>query len=200
MLSVAASSRGAARRRGFGRRVRIGAVDPRLTGHAGVSAVTEVDRVLGIGQALDAGIGRVKQRRRGCTAGELLVSMASAQVAGAEFHVGMDRRRADTAGQALEPVRTPASTTTAQLARRFTPEHLAGIEAGIGAVNRRVLALLPDNRREQLLAVATIDGGTTDVEVCGRRKQDAVYNFRGSGRIGRTSRFGPRAAPRWPRT
>jgi hypothetical protein len=51
MLSVAASSRGAARRRGFGRRVRIGAVDPRLTGHAGVAAVAELDRVLGIGEA-----------------------------------------------------------------------------------------------------------------------------------------------------
>ena len=178
MLSVVVA-RGAARRRGFGRRVRIGAVDPRLTGHAGVAAVTELDRVLGIGQALDAGIGQVKQRRRGCTAGELLVSMASAQLAGAEFLVGMDRRREDHAGQALEPVPTPASTTTVQLAQRFTPTHLAGIEAGIGTVNRRVMALLPENRREQLLVVATIDGDTTDVEVYGRKKQDAVYNYQG---------------------
>jgi hypothetical protein len=47
----------------------------------------------------------------------------------------MDHHRADTAGQQLEPVPTPASTTTAQLAKRFTATHLAEIEIGIGAVN-----------------------------------------------------------------
>ena len=91
----------------------------------------------------------------------------------------MDRRRADKAGQSLEPVPTPASTTTAQLAKRFTPTHLAGIEIGIGTVNARVLRLLPPRRRTQLLAAATIDGDTTDVEVYGRQNQDAVYNYQG---------------------
>jgi len=91
----------------------------------------------------------------------------------------MDRRRADKAGQSLEPVPTPASTTTAQLAKRFTPTHLAGIENGIGTVNARVLRLLPPRRRTQLLAAATIDGDTTDVEVYGRQNQDAVDNYQG---------------------
>ena len=91
----------------------------------------------------------------------------------------MDRRRADTAGQELETVPTPASTTTAQLAKRFTTAHLAGIEDGIGVINQRLLGLLPDHRRLQLLAVATIDGDTTDVEVYGSKKQDAVYNYLG---------------------
>jgi hypothetical protein len=150
-----------------------------LTGHAGVAAVTEADRVLGIAQALDGAVGPVKQRRRGLTAGGLLVSMASAQLTGADFLVGMDRRRADTAGQVLEPVPTPASTTTAQLAKRFTATHLAGIENGIGVLNARVLRLLPARRRSQLLASATIDGDTTDVEVYGPKKQDAVYNYVG---------------------
>ena len=179
MLSVQAASRGAARRRGFGRRVRIGTADGRLTAHAGVAAVTELDRVLGVRAALDVAIGEVKQRRRGVTAGGLLVSMACAQLAGQDFLVGMDRRRDDTAGQALEPVPTPASTTTAQLAQRFTPEHVAGIETAIGVLNQRVVGLLPENRRIQLMAVATIDGDTTDVEVYGRHKQDAVYNYQG---------------------
>ena len=104
MLSQHASAKGAQRRRGFGRRVRIGRPDLRLTGHAGVAAVAEADRVLGIAVALDGAVGRVKQRRRGVTAGGLLLSMASAQMTGADFLVGMDRRRADTAGQQLEPV------------------------------------------------------------------------------------------------
>lgn len=179
MLAVATTPRGAARRRGFGRRVRIGAVDSRLTAHAGVAAVTELDRVLGIGAALDAAIGRFKQRCRGVTAGGLLVSMACAQLAGQDFLVGMDRRRDDTAGQALEPVPTPASTTTAQLAQRFTATHLAGIETAIGVLNQRLITLVPEHRRIQLLGVATIDGDTTDVEVYGRKKQDAVYNYQG---------------------
>ena len=179
MLSVQASSRGAAQRRGFGRRVLIGPVDHRLTAHAGVAAVTEVNRILGVGSVLDAAIGAFKKRRRGVSAGGLLVSMACAQLSGQDFLVGMDRRRDDVAGQALEPVPTPASTTTAQLARRFTAEHLAGIEAGIGTINERLVELLPEHRRLQLLAVATIDGDTTDVEVYGRKKQDAVYNYQG---------------------
>src|SRR5664279_1105679 len=193
MLSQHASAKGAQRRRGFGRRVRIGRPDLRLTGHAGVAAVAEADRVLGIAVALDGAVGRVKQRRRGVTAGGLLLSMASAQMTGADFLVGMDRRRTDVAGQQLEPVPTPASTTTAQVAKRFTPLQLAGIEDGIGAVNARVLGLVSPRRRSQLLAAATIDGDTTDVEVYGRDKQDAVYNYQGAGRTGRISRSGPKA-------
>ncbi|HEY4994456.1 MAG TPA: IS1380 family transposase [Nakamurella sp.] len=178
MLAQLASPKGASRRRGF-RRVGIGASDHKLTGHAGVAAVAEVDRVLGIAQAMDCAVGPVKQRRRGVTAGGLLLSMASAQMTGADFLVGMDLRRTDVAGQQLEPVPTPASTTTAQLAKRFTATHLAGIENAIGMVNARVLALVPERRRIELLAAATIDGDTTDVEVYGRDKQDAVYNYQG---------------------
>jgi hypothetical protein len=150
-----------------------------LTGHAGVAVVAELDRVLGIASALDAAVGSIKVRRRGVSAGELVLSMAGAQMTGADFLVGMDHRRADTAGQQLEPVPTPASTTTAQLAKRFTPTHLAGIENGIGVVNTRVLGLVAPARRDRLLAAATIDGDTTDVEVYGPKKQDAVYNYQG---------------------
>src|SRR5664279_4061511 len=136
MLSVAASSRGAYRRRGF-RRVLIGPADRRVTGHAGVAVVAEVDRVLGISSALDGAVGSIKSRRRGVSAGGLLLSMASAHMTGADF---LD---------------------------------------GIGVVNTRVLALVSPRRRAQLLAAATIDGDTTDVEVYGRDKQDAVYNYQG---------------------
>ena len=157
----------------------VGAADARLTGHAGVAVVAELDRVLGIASALDAAVGSIKVRRRGVSAGELVLSMAGAQMTGADFLVGMDHRRADIAGQQLEPVPTPASTTTAQLAKRFTPAHLAGIENGIGVVNTRVLGLVAPARRDRLLAAATIDGDTTDVEVYGPKKQDAVYNYQG---------------------
>src|SRR5450631_646122 len=113
MVSLGVSARSAARRRGLSGRVVVGAADARLTGHAGVAVVAELDRVLGIASALDAAVGSIKTRRRGVSAGELVLSMAGAQMTGADFLVGMDHRRADTAGQQLEPVPTPASTTTA---------------------------------------------------------------------------------------
>ena len=58
----------------------------------------------------DVAVGPIEQRDRGFGAGELLVGMASAQLAGQDFLVGLDRVRADTAGQALSPVPGLAAT------------------------------------------------------------------------------------------
>jgi hypothetical protein len=68
-----------------------------------------------------------------------LLSLASAQLTGGDHLVSLDRLRADTAGQHLVSVPTPASTTAAGVAGRFTPAHLAGIEAGIAVLHQRVL-------------------------------------------------------------
>lgn len=169
-----------AKKRARARRVRIGAPDQRLTPAAGVEALREVDRVLGITAALDAGIGPVKERSRGLSGGELVVAMASAQLAGEDFMVGLDRRRADTAGQQLEPVPTPASTTAAGIAKRFGEDQLRGIEKGMGTINTTMVSLLPLVRRATLLKVATIDGDATDVEVYGRTKEKAAHAYTGA--------------------
>ena len=128
---------GRTKQRKRARRVRIGAPDPRLTPVAGVEAVRELDRALGITKVLDQAIGRVKTRDRGLTPGQVLLTMASAQLAGEDFMVGLDRRRADSAGQVLEPVPTPASTTWAGNAKRFTGEHLAGLPGAMNTINTR---------------------------------------------------------------
>lgn len=112
------------------RRVRVGRPDGQLTSAAGLEAVRELDRVLGVTTALTTGIGAVKERRRGLGGGELVMAMASCQLTGGDFLVSLDRRRADVAGQLLEPVPTPAATTAAGVAKRFTATHLRGIEAG----------------------------------------------------------------------
>jgi len=166
-------------RRRRARRVRVGAADGQLTSAAGLEAVRELDRVLGVTGALEAGIGAVKQRRRGLGGGALVMAMASCQLTGGDFLVSLDRRRADLAGRALEPVPTPASTTAAGIARRFTGEHLAGIEAAIGAVNTTMVGLVPAVRRSTLLKTATIDGDATDVEVYGRQKEQVEHNHTG---------------------
>jgi hypothetical protein len=144
-----------------------------------VEAVREVNRVLGVTAALDRHIGAVKQRRRGLSAGQLVVAMASCQLTGGDHLVSLDRRRADVAGQQLEPVPTPASTTAAGIAKRFTADRLRGIETAVGQINSTMVSLTGPVRASALLKIATIDGDTTDVEVYGRTKQHAEYNHSG---------------------
>ncbi len=110
----------------------------------------ELDRVLGLVRRLDRNIPSFKQRNRSLSAGQTLMTAASCQLAGVDHLASLDRRRADTAGQELEPVPTPASTTTAGLAKRFGPEQFAGIEAGIGAVNLEMLRRVEQVRRSAL--------------------------------------------------
>lgn len=136
--------------------------------------------MLAITATLDGHLGAIKARRRGLSGGELLLAMASAQLAGADHLVGLDRRRDDAAGQELEPVPTPASTTAAGIARRFTGRHLVAVEEALGAVNTEWVARLPALRRRVLLRSATIDGDTTDVEVYGRTKQGAAHAYTGA--------------------
>jgi hypothetical protein len=175
---------GRLRGRRRGRRVLIGAPDPTLTPVAGMAAVTELaDRLDVIGR-LDAVIGPIKQRRRGYSAGQVLVGIAAAQLAGEDFLVGLDRQRADTAGQQLTPVPGLAATTAAGLARRLSAGQWAAVETGIGDIAAAALAALPPARAAALCEQVTIDLDTTDVEVYGRRKRGVAYNHQGQ-RVGR---------------
>ena len=83
------------------RRVRVGAPDPSLTRFSGLVAVTELVDRLNMIKLLDRAIGPIKARDRGFSGGELLVGLASAQLAGEDFLVGLDRQRADAAGKVL---------------------------------------------------------------------------------------------------
>lgn len=164
--------------------VQIGASDPSLTGAAGMLAVTELVDRLGIVSALDARVGPIKQRARGLSAGEFLVGLASAQMAGEEYLVGLDRRRADTAGALLSPVPSAPSTTAATLAKRFNTSGWHSVEAAVGEIGGRVLGHLDEQRKAALLASPTLDIDATEVEVYGSRKRGIAYNYKGQ-RAGR---------------
>ena len=169
--------RGVRRKR---RLVRAGAPDRALTANAGLAAVTELCGRLGVIEALDGAVGPVKQRDRGFGAGELLVGLAAAQLAGEDFLVGLDRQRADAAGQQITPVPGLSSTTAAGLARRITPGQWRAVEAGLAAVTGRMLALLSAPRAAALTrGPVTIDLDATDVEVYGRKKRGVAYNHQG---------------------
>lgn len=170
---------------GLAGRVRIGVADASLTPVSGVVALAELVGRLGVVAALNDGVGAVKQRDRGLSAGEFLVAVAQAQMFGAQFWIGLDRRRADPAGEALSAVATPASTTAVQLADRFGPTQVAGVEEGIGEIASRVVGLLPAKRRVALRAGgATIDLDGTDVECYGAAKEGIAYSYKGA-RAGR---------------
>ena len=109
-------------------------------------AVRELCDRLGLIVALDEAIGPVKQRRRGFTGGQVLAGMAAAQLAGEDFLVGLDRLRADKAGQQVTLVAGLAASSAGQVARRFTPEHWRGAERGLATATARMLGLLPAER------------------------------------------------------
>jgi hypothetical protein len=167
------------------RQVRVGAPDRALTANAGLAAVGELCDRLGVIEALDAAVGPIKQRGRGFGAGELLAGIAAAQLAGEDFLAGLDRQRADAAGQQITPVPGLSSTIAAGLARRITPWQWRAVEGGLAAVTGRMLALLPAPRAAALTeGPVTIDLDTTDVEVYGRKKRGVAYNHQGQ-RVGR---------------
>jgi hypothetical protein len=174
--------RGSGRKR---RQVRVGLPDWSLTANAGLAAVTELCERLGVIGALDAAVGPVKVRDRGFGAGELLAGIAAAQLAGEDFLTGLDRQRADAAGQLITPVPGLASTTASGLARRITAVQWLAVESGIAAVTGRMVSLLPVPRAAVLAqGPVTIDLDATDVEVYGRKKRGVAYDHQGQ-RVGR---------------
>ena len=88
-------------------RLQIRADDPALTPYAGLAIVGELARSTRLVELIDAELGAVagaaavKTRRRGLTAGELVVSLAECQIAGAECFDDVENVRADTAGRAV---------------------------------------------------------------------------------------------------
>jgi hypothetical protein len=98
------------RRRGRVRKhVRIGAPDPSLTAPSGVAAIAEfVDKLDVVGR-FDRGIGAIKKRDRGASAGELLVGLAQSQLLGRGGAVGGAGVGVDDRGGSGPPVRYPAA-------------------------------------------------------------------------------------------
>ena len=160
--------------------------DPSITPTAGLILTREVDRVLSVVATIDDHVGELKARRRGLSAGEAVMGMAEAMLAGADFMSDLDHFRADGAGARLRAVAAPpASTTFASLARRFDDVALSDLEGSFQALVGNWFAALCPARRATLSAERpTIDLDPTDVEVYGTKKDGVAWNHAGA-RVGR---------------
>ena len=168
------------------KQVHIGVPDPSLTGSAGLLAVAELVRRVGLVGAVDSALPGFKVRRRGTSAGEFVTAMACAQLAGADHLVGLDHRRRDAVTESFWSFACPASSTVGGLARRIDEHAWRAVTEATATVSARVLAMAPRSVAARLLASApTIDLDATDIEVYGRKKRAVTYNYLGqrSGRV-----------------
>jgi hypothetical protein len=165
-------------------RVDIRADDPSLTGSAGLLLPAELIRRTGLVERLDAAVNAVrpfKERRRGASAGELLVSLSEALLVGGDHLAHLDVLRHDTAGAALRAVAEPPSPPTAsQLLRRLTPRQCQAAIAALAAVGNEVDAHLGLDPT----APVTLDLDATRTEVYGRQKEDAAFSYEGKHCLG----------------
>ena len=156
--------------------LRIVADDATLTPYGGGAVVGELCRRLGLVEGLDRAIDGVtrarafKQRRRGASAGQLLVAMAESMLVGGDAFNDLEDLRADQAGAELRAVpQVPAASTAAQLARRLRPSHLRAAEAALASAGDR----LDEELGRDVSEPVTLDFDSTLVEVYGRRKPGA---------------------------
>lgn len=164
-------------------RLVICADDPGLTPYAGLAIVGELARRTRLVELIDAELGvvrtarAVKARRRGLTAGALVVSLAECQIAGAECFDDLENVRVDRAGAPLRAVAdTPSAPAARQLARRFRPSHIRAIERAQARAGERLDRELGRDRGEAV----DFDLDATETEVYGRKKGGAARSHSGA--------------------
>ena len=158
--------------------------DPNLTPAAGLVTVAELDRVLGMVETIDEAVGplaRPGARGKPYSAGEVVVSFAEPQLAGGDFMVDLDTRRAGTAGAELRAVKMPpASTTIAYLAQRFGGKGVVRLGRAAAELARRSFYILPEEEQARLASLRpTLDVDPTEVECYGKKRAGFACNYQG---------------------
>ncbi len=163
-------------------RLRVRADDPALTPCAGLAIVGELARSTRLVELINAELGTVagaavKTRRRGLSAGALVVSLAECQIAGADCFDDIENVRADTAGASLRAVAgTPSAPTARQRARRYRPGHIHAIERAQARVAERCDRAAGREPGEPV----DLDLDATETEVYGSQKQGAARSHTGA--------------------
>ncbi|MCA1698322.1 MAG: IS1380 family transposase [Actinobacteria bacterium] len=164
-------------------RIVVRADDPSLTPYAGLAVSGELARRLRLAELIDAELAverrarPVKVRRRGLSAGELVVSLAECQLVGGSFFGHVEDVRADGASARLRAVAgTPSAATALQNAKRFRRVHAQRVERAMARAGERLDRALGRDAGDPV----TVDLDATQVTVYGRRKQGAGRSRHGS--------------------
>jgi hypothetical protein len=159
-------------------KVHISADDDKLTGFAGLLLPGELIRrtrlVARIDEAVE-GVRPFKRRRRGRSAGELLVSLAEAMMAGGDHLAHLEILRQDAAGAPLRAVADIPAPTAGQLLRRLTVAQLRGAIAATAEAGNR----LDSELGLDASVPVTLDIDATSTEVYGRKKGGAAFSYEG---------------------
>lgn len=168
------------RRRG---RIVVRADEPTLTPYAGLAVTGELAWRLRLGELIDAELSverrarPVKVRRRGLSAGELVVSLAECQLVGGAFFDHVEDVRADRAGAGLRAVaQTPSAPAALQNAKRFRRVHVQRVERAMARAGERLDRALGRDLAEPV----TVDLDATQVTVYGTCKEGAGRSRHGS--------------------
>src|SRR5512144_1365866 len=149
-------------------RITVRADERSLTPYAGLAVSGEL--------AVERRARPVKVRRRGLSAGELVVSLAECQLVGGSFFDHIEDVRADAAGAELRAVAaTPSAAAALQNAKRFRRCHVQRVERAIARAGERLDCALGRDHAEAV----TIDLDATQVTVYGQRKQGAARSRHG---------------------
>jgi hypothetical protein len=158
-------------------RIEVRADDPSLTGHGGLVVIGDLAEKLDLIALIDSELDLerrarpVKVRRRGCSPGELVVSLAECQLVGGAFFDHLADQRADTAGAVLRAVaQVPSPPAALQNAKRFRRVHCQRVERAMAAAGERLDRSLERDPAEPV----TVDLDATQITVYGRSKEGAA--------------------------
>jgi hypothetical protein len=156
--------------------------DPTLTPYAGLAVSGELVRRLRVGELVDAELSverrarPVKVRRRGLSAGQLVVSLAECQLVGGSFFDHIEDVRADHAGAGLRAVaKMPSAPAALQNAKRFRRCHLQRVERAAARAGERLDRALGRDPGEPV----TVDLDATQIPVYGAGKDGAARSRHG---------------------
>jgi Transposase DDE domain group 1 len=165
-------------------------IDPSLvTARAGVPLVIELFRQVGAAQVVEKHV-RIKQRRRGLPASQLVETLIALWAAGGDRCQDLQTLRTDAALAVLLGYELPAATTMRDFLEGFhledaplwragatttVPEESAPL-AGVGAASQRVLAAVQSQAPQ---TIATLDVDATIVEAHKRTATVAYDGTRG---------------------
>jgi Transposase DDE domain group 1 len=167
--------------------VQISADDDHLVPFAGLLLPGELIRRTGLVDRVDTAVDAVKafkQRKRGHTAGELVVALAETMLAGGDHLAHLKVLRQDEAGASLRAsTAIPHPRTAGELLCRFTVGQCRAVVRTVATVGN----LVDRDLGLDHTAPVTFDIDTTPTEVYGRKKEEATRNRKGE--LGYLSHF-----------